>query len=374
MKKVLIVADIPTHLPNAGNRNCILQNVILLKECGFEVYFLLLQKEKLSEADMRDTLSFWGNKMFIYKQNFIQTLLQRLVHKFCNISNTNIPFLDLYCPWGASKRVRYFLNKYDIYTVIVNYIWLSKLLPQSKEYNTCIYTHDVFSNRNNDGKSVWFSFSPNTESKAIKRATHILAIQDRENIFYSFLSPGKDVRTIYMPFNFYETRFVENRNILFLSGNNEHNQIAIRTFVKNVLPILHSNIVDLKLIIGGGICASLNDLKDNVGVELVGYVDDPKDFYSRGNIVINPVFSGTGLKVKTFEAISYGRTVLVHPHSTLGIFEPDSAPLTVCETAADYLSVILTTTRVDCERNSQNCYRYIKRLNNYIKKTYQEIL
>ena len=63
------------------------------------------------------------------------------------------------------------------------------------------------------------------------------------------------------------------------------------------------------------------------GVKVLGYIDNPANFYAQGDVAINPVYQGTGLKIKTFESISFDKVVMVHPHSMAGIFKKESAPL-----------------------------------------------
>lgn len=48
-------------------------------------------------------------------------------------------------------------------------------------------------------------------------------------------------------------------------------------------------------------------------------------------LAINPVYQGTGLKIKTFESISFDKVTLVHPHSMAGVFRKDKAPLFASE-------------------------------------------
>ena len=103
-------------------------------------------------------------------------------------------------------------------------------------------------------------------------------------------------------------------------------------------------------------------------VILKGKYDNPDDFYALGDICINPVFNGSGLKIKTMEAISHGKVTIVDPHSAIGLFQSNSAPLYRVETAQDYLDIVF---RFICNEgalleNQQVCDIYMSKLNNYI--------
>ena len=55
---------------------------------------------------------------------------------------------------------------------------------------------------------------------------------------------------------------------------------------------------------------------------------------------MNPTHEGTGLKIKTFEALAFGCAVLCTPHSAIGIFTSEQAPLLIAETASEWLRLI----------------------------------
>lgn len=375
-KNILIVSDCPTHRNIAGNRNCILQNVRLLKEIGHSVYFLLLDKGDLCNEDIIETSDFWGPDLLIFKQNRIQTLIQHFLLKLTLLFHCNNPFIDFLCPWGASSLLKTAEKQWAIDSIIVNYVWNSKLLTYSISNTKCLFSHDVFSNRNQDGLSAWHSFSSKSEAKALRRADHILSIQENESIFFRHLVPSLDVHTVYMPFSFKDVTSISLNNLLFFSGYNEHNQSAIKSFINNIWPVISAHFPELKLFIGGSICKVLQDLPLPETVVLKGMYKNPEDFYSQGAIVINPVSSGTGLKVKTFEAISYGKYVLVHPHSVEGIFEKQNAPIVVCNSADDYINALdKTVLHLGFDKEIRfSCLQYIERLNNYIKNQYCQVL
>ena len=67
-------------------------------------------------------------------------------------------------------------------------------------------------------------------------------------------------------------------------------------------------------------------------------MNDPSDLYKLGDVSVNPCINGTGLKIKTFEALSYGKVVMVHPHSTIGIYNRECAPVFASTRAEEWVS------------------------------------
>jgi hypothetical protein len=224
---------------------------------------------------------------------------------------------------------------------------------------------------------MWFSYTPNREAFALRRANHILAIQENEATYYRYLTPGNDVRVVFMTFPFHPVgSTAQNKSLLFFSGSNEYNIHGIKDFVEKIFPKVTEIWNDAKLIIGGSISKYLDEYKDNKSIKVVGQVDDPKDFYKLGQVVINPTFEGTGLKVKTFEAVSYGKVVLVHHHSLEGIFNKDHAPVYECNSANDYIRKLkeVWSGSYDFKAQSQKCNTYLSDMDKYIERMYQQIL
>ena len=369
---ILVISDCPTHPTNAGNRSCQLAYCNLLRNLGYNIYFLYfsLDKNKEIEICMKE---YWGDNLFVYSTPSIQRLLQRVISKFCTYYRLDFFMLDFFCPWFSSRFVQHIVDDFKINSIIINYIWLSKLFLKVDVKNKVIFTHDVFSYKRLKGNANWFSYSPGKESNALMRCNKILAIQENEAIYYQYLAPLSKVYTVYSPYHFHSQKTVGTLNLLFFSGGNEHNLNGIRTFLKNVFPQIKREYPDIKLFVGGGICKVLchDDLDKSVIIR--GFFDNPADFYQLGDIVINPIFEGTGLKIKTFEAISYGKIVLAHPHSFEGVFKKECVPMFKCNEIKDYLRYIkdINSELISREVVRQKCEDYITMLNEEIKKQYQ---
>ena len=372
--KILVAADITTHPCLGGNNQCVMQYVEVLRKLDFDVYYLLICIRGMSHESVEATLGYWGDHGFYYRTPYWQDFLQRT---YKHITRQAYPDnLDFYCPAGLIHYVNRLHTEYNFRGLIVNYIWQSKL-AECKIPVKAIYTHDVFAYRDERIKagSNWHHHSAGEEAKGIRRFEHILAIQDKERDYFSYLAPKKDVRAVYSGFDFSDQPVADNKNILFFSGRGDLNTDAIRLFFNNVCPHLLRLDKDIKLLIGGNICHELGSSELPENVVLMGRFDNPDDFYMLGDIAINPVFEGSGLKIKTFEAIAHGKVTIVNPHSAIGIFRPETAPLIMAQDADDYTSAIMKYIRKP-ERIGENkalCKKYIETLNAYIARQYYDI-
>ncbi|ETP72236.1 hypothetical protein UYO_1760 [Lachnospiraceae bacterium JC7] len=110
----------------------------------------------------------------------------------------------------------------------------------------------------------------------------------------------------------------EEKVILFVGKNYYPNLNGIRWFIKEVLPR-----VDVKCqlwIVGRG----LEFLRPEIlepRVKVIGGVESLDEYYKKANLVITPLFEGGGMKLKTLEALSYGKRVLGTKESFIGVWE-----------------------------------------------------
>lgn len=372
MKKILIISDTPTHPTNAGNRMCILSYATLLKNIGYDVYFLYITSKKKDEAYIQ-TKKFWGNNFLYFKKNILQKFITKIIE---TLPFHSIPHIYLLEPWFIKTYIKKIKQEYKFDSIILNYIWLTRIAKYFKG-NSLLFTHDVFSYRNLRLKgNYWVTCTPNEEAQCINRVNSVLAIQEQEAFYYRYLAYKTNVYCMYCPFTFQKQEITNNQKILFFSGSNILNIKALISFINNIFPDLIKQFPDLELLIGGGICNKLTGKLPMKHIVLKGEYDNPSDFYKLGDIVINPVSNGTGLKIKTFEALSYGKTVLSSSHSLEGIFNPLQCPVYKTDNLNEYIYHLNNVLSSSDNRikNRDNAEKYINALNLHIKNVFEKTL
>lgn len=108
------------------------------------------------------------------------------------------------------------------------------------------------------------------------------------------------------------------KKLLFVGSSYYPNVIGIRWFVKNVLPELDKNIQ--LIIVGRGLEFLKKEFQDS-RVNVVGTVETPVPYYLDADIFIAPLFDGGGMKVKSIEALSYGKCFVGTEESLHGFWE-----------------------------------------------------
>ncbi len=377
MKKVLVISSVPTPPISAGNQKCILEYCQVLRMINVDVHFLFVQgRLKLENIEADELQKFWGENLHIYKRKIYLEIIPRFFHILLSKMRGH-DNLDARYPVGLTNFVHNIHKKEKFSSIIVNYVTLSKLFKNKFNCTKVIYSHDVFSYKKErlNVQHFWFDLTPNEESKGLKRADIILSIQDNESIFFKYLCPKVTVETVFSYFPIIEQNLTYNNNILFLSGKSQLNINGIMFFIKDVWPLIRNHIKNATLCIGGSICDVLKDdyVEDNI--LFVGRVENENSFYEMGDIVINPVFQGTGLKIKTFEALSHGKITIVHPHSAEGIYKLEKAPVLIGEDSTSFADKVCWALKDKKLRQelSQRSIGYISEMNNFVINQYKKI-
>lgn len=110
----------------------------------------------------------------------------------------------------------------------------------------------------------------------------------------------------------------DEKNILFVCSTYAVNERGFLWFYKNVYPYVKGNYCFT--VVGSG-TQKLNQVIKEKNIKILGKVEDLKDYYESTDIVIIPVFEGGGMKVKTLEALSYGKCIVSTTECLNGYWE-----------------------------------------------------
>ena len=96
------------------------------------------------------------------------------------------------------------------------------------------------------------------------------------------------------------------------------------------------------------------------GVNLQGYIDNLEDAYKENHIIINPVFFGSGLKIKNVEALCYGKPLVTTSVGAQGIEEGSNNAFMLCDKYEDMYHCICSLIENEELRNnlSEKAYQF----------------
>ena len=108
------------------------------------------------------------------------------------------------------------------------------------------------------------------------------------------------------------------QNIGFIGADNEANRSGLDWFIKQVWPVARQ--LNLKLYIFGKVGDRFQNVCD-LDESIVNMSDalTQEEIYSSVDCMVNPVFVGGGLKIKTLEALAYAKPIVSSQEGCVGI-------------------------------------------------------
>lgn len=131
--------------------------------------------------------------------------------------------------------------------------------------------------------------------------------------------------------------------VLFVGGGFYGNKDGILWFASNVAPRIPLETV----VIGRGLEDLRAKLNSANGVRLVGAVKDLGPWYENAQLVVAPIFDGSGMKTKVAEALMYGKQIVATKEALSGYGAAISHLPSACDTASAFADAIQQL----CERS-----------------------
>jgi len=325
MSRVLLVAPVPTHPSSTGASSRIRHMAEALRRLGHRVDFLYLQQPlRVDDTGMRQ---YWGERLHVFRSlspaSFVGRARRKLYRLVGKTFHLNLP-VDCYFDPEAARFLGQLGAEPGFDAVIASYVFYSKLLESLNGPRTLIDTHDVFADRfrlyrQHGQANEFFSTSTAQEGKALARADAILAIQDSDaQHFRSITSrPVAIVGHLARPDDSPPISAPDSSVLLFVGGPMGINVHGVTWFIEKVLPLVRRRVPHTELWLAGGVSDRLR--RGAPGVRRMGFVDRLDQVYGRATVVINPQQFGTGLSIKSVDALLHGRPLVTTESGARGL-------------------------------------------------------
>ena len=122
---------------------------------------------------------------------------------------------------------------------------------------------------------------------------------------------------------------------LFVGSDFYANIEGVDWFIKNVAPF-----IKMDFWVVGTCCSSFEQRKLPNNVFLKGRVESLLPFYKNASCVVSPIFSGSGMKTKTIEALKYGKTIFGTSEAFEGIEVDYSSVGALCNSTQEFIDAI----------------------------------
>ncbi|MCS4303834.1 glycosyltransferase [Chryseobacterium sp. BIGb0232] len=257
-------------------------------------------------------------------------------------------------------------SAFDI--VLISYATWGRLVNEVSA-GTCkiIDTHDFITAQSRHKRNVGKLFQD--EISILKQYDNIWTYSvEEEYIFDQFTNKKVTLMPVSFPENFSEKKQEFKYDIIYVASDNPHNINGIQWFLKEVLPLLNN----VKIHIIGKIGKAIAE--DYPNVVKYGMVDDLQEFYSHARVAICPMMSGTGVKIKVLEALSYGLPVVTNRRGVDGLINKKNNGCLVSQDPVEFSESIhqLMNDDVFYEKVKKQAICYFKE--NHNSKIEKEIL
>jgi glycosyltransferase involved in cell wall biosynthesis len=274
---------------------------------------------------------------------------------FINLFSSKAYYLSRYYSKRFKNKLIELLKSGDFDIIIIESLKVSMYVDVIREYSNArlIYRshnveHLIWSRLSHEEKGLKKFFLQtmvrrlkNFEEKNCRHFDLIAPITDVDAAFYKKHAPGIPVITTPSGIDF--SRFTPKlekvrKNSLFHLGALDWlpNQEAVKWFVHEVWPAIYQKHPDLMLNVAGrNIPHSLKSLQES-GVNMIGEVEDAQTFINENQIMIVPLKSGSGMRIKVVEGMALGKCIISTRIGAEGIEYTHGKNILIADTAEEF--------------------------------------
>ena len=317
---VLYFSPFPSHPVTHGNRAIINQFARQFQRMGHRVHFVLLQSADFDDRALETMRTAWDTTDVIPYSNPMLAAGQPVQ-------------FDGWYEEGLGEAVRCLCASYDIDTILCSYVFHSKLLEFIPSYILkVIDTHDQMGERYemlraNGVPLEFFSCSREDEGAYLRRADVVVALREEEARYFNAVS-GRDTAVVIPhaePPRFLDRDFSRLQHVGIVASANKINLAIVRDCLEAIdrrlqdaCPFTIHIAGEVKIMVDR-LPAAERAIFHRPWVRMHGFVPQIGKFYEGMDLVLAPVTMGTGINVKTVEAMAFGMPLLTTECGSKGI-------------------------------------------------------
>jgi len=206
-------------------------------------------------------------------------------------------------------------NEYDY--IIISYAYWAGLVidnPYVKNAKLCIDTHDFLTSQFQDLRGFKLGKYFQKEIEILNKFDKVFVISAEENFLFSQFVKKEVITLSHIIENkFSKTTEDKKYDLIYVASSNSHNIVSANWFFYEVYPLLNK---EINILVIGRICDHISDLGN---VTKLPFVDSLDEYYSSSKVAICPMLTGTGLKIKVVEALSFGLPVVCNARGVDGM-------------------------------------------------------
>ena len=358
-RRVLCVGHVLPCPPRAGNEYRIHRMLAWFAEAGWDVLLVVcpLPHEMPSDQQMAGAAAVYPNLLVCDRAGTLYHSLPENSGLLDGLQlgvRADIPallredggdpaqarllgLLRTFCPDVLVELLLHLQDRFRPDLLLAEYVFMTRPFPLLPGATTAIDTIDVFSTKahkvERHGVSDGLALSEAEEAALLRRADILIGIQPDEARDLARLAPDRKVVSVGVDFAVSRDApaALPRATVLLVASGNPMNVKGLSDFLAFCWPVVRRDVPDAELLVVGAVGETVHGAPD--GVRLLGRVADLGPLYAAARVVINPAAAGTGLKIKTVEALCHLRPVVCWPSGADGLSDEARA---FCHVAADW--------------------------------------
>ncbi|MFA5828061.1 MAG: glycosyltransferase [Candidatus Shapirobacteria bacterium] len=298
-----------------------------------EYYVFDLKEEKTNCFFGCKTIPYWFSNWFDSELILgINKIISTHAFDFIQVETTQLGYLIDYLPADIPKS----LTAYD-----VCFVSFLRRLKETRGIKTK-FTHFF----------LWLQIYI-FENKYLSKYNFVTAMSSADDKFFKQYLNLKNTFIVPNGIEKIEPKISAKKSTLKLgyigSFNHPPNYHAFKFFVNQIAPLLEKKNIKYEFILAGNnkpedvrYLVNNSPIKNKKSIKQVGFIKDLRDFYQQIDLLITPIFSGSGTRLKILESLSFSTPVISTTIGAEGINSIDPKYLMIADTAQDFYKKIST--------------------------------
>jgi len=344
--------------PNDGSSIAIFNMVKGLQETGVDLHLFSLNTKKHFKSDSEVTQ---GLPKEIKYQSFYINTNPTLFGAFSNLFSDQSYFVSRFFDSNFQKQLEQKLIESDFDIVQLEGLFMASYIPIIRKYSKAkivLRAHNIeyliWDRHLKMSKSLFQKIYLGIQSKRLRRFEHeifrsvdaIVPITDADANYISERSSSPIHTAITgVDFKKYPKRISSDLNPLsiFHFGSMDWipNQEAVDWFLANCWPIICRQVPEAKFVIAGRNIPKRYKILANERILIRENVPESAEIYNQFNIMIVPVLSGSGMRIKIVEGMCFGKAIVSTKIGAEGIFADHEKHIVLHDNSTDFANAII---------------------------------
>jgi len=263
-------------------------------------------------------------------------------------------------PSGLDAFIAQLADRFPLKALIVEYIWLyPAAVKLNRRIPRLLDTHDIQHKRVEEFASRGLAFplriSREREADIFKDFDSVIAIQSEEAALIKSMCPDLKVLTTGSSGSYGRSSADEpvTGRVFYIGGYNGANNDGLGRFLKSIWPMIYAESPNAHLHVCGNVYRAFAGERFE-RVKFLKHMEDPEREYREASVVINPSWIGTGLKIKSIEALARGKPLVTTAKGVEGLPDDVSRAALVCNGDKEFGAQVARLLR-DPETRNEVC-------------------